>query len=298
VRILHSYFPILEISQKSDRVLSAVHLPTFLDNKFHWLAIPGLIRAIASLQALFFVVLLFNSAAIEMITPDWTRIMQGEIWRVFSFILIPAVIPPEAGSGDFTFPVVFIIIATMIAYLENDILEHTLGTTRTSLYVFATVLCQGTLINGLAYLLRDADGGALATMRFGSHYHLALFFAFATVAPHYTFRVMFILPVKVWILAAISGVIIFISCLSFPLYFIYYGIVFLPYLCWAIPLAIRWSKTRHQVQKRRNKFTAAKASVDNTLHCCIVCEKTEISDPNAEFRVAEDGEEYCLDHLP
>jgi hypothetical protein len=29
-----------------------------------------------------------------------------------------------------------------------------------------------------------------------------------------------------------------------------------------------------------------------------VCGRTEISDPELDFRMAADGEEYCEDHLP
>ena len=31
---------------------------------------------------------------------------------------------------------------------------------------------------------------------------------------------------------------------------------------------------------------------------CATCGATELTDPNLEFRVARDGEEYCLAHLP
>ncbi len=34
------------------------------------------------------------------------------------------------------------------------------------------------------------------------------------------------------------------------------------------------------------------------LHRCAICGATEVTDPNLEFRVARNGEEYCLPHLP
>ena len=34
------------------------------------------------------------------------------------------------------------------------------------------------------------------------------------------------------------------------------------------------------------------------LHKCAVCGATELTDPNLDFRVARDGEEYCMAHLP
>lgn len=274
-----------------------MHIPTFLDHKFRWLAIPNLIRAIASMQVVFFAILFFNKDAVNFISPDWNLIEKGELWRLVSFILYPVVSPPPLG-GDLAFPLLFMFFATMIAFLENDVLEHALGAVRTTLYVLATILCQGLIIHVIAYLSKGTEFGALIAMQRGYQYHLAIFFAFATIAPNYEFRIMFILPVKVWVLAAISGTVIFISSLMNPISFLFYGISFFPYLCWAIPLMIRWNKTRKQIHQRRNKFVAAQSGGASTLHLCQACGKTELNDPDAEFRVAEDGEEYCLDHLP
>jgi hypothetical protein len=38
--------------------------------------------------------------------------------------------------------------------------------------------------------------------------------------------------------------------------------------------------------------------MDEALHRCAVCGATELTDPNLDFRVARDGEEYCIAHLP
>ena len=43
---------------------------------------------------------------------------------------------------------------------------------------------------------------------------------------------------------------------------------------------------------------AAKQDEGAAFHRCTGCGRTEQSDPHLDFRVAEDGEEYCLDHLP
>jgi hypothetical protein len=34
------------------------------------------------------------------------------------------------------------------------------------------------------------------------------------------------------------------------------------------------------------------------MHCCKICGRTELTTPELEFRVSEDGEEYCAEHLP
>ncbi|MEI6178305.1 MAG: rhomboid family intramembrane serine protease [Verrucomicrobiota bacterium] len=51
--------------------------------------------------------------------------------------------------------------------------------------------------------------------------------------------------------------------------------------------------------KRRSEFKRAVSSVrSDALHQCHVCGTTERDDPDAEFRVCPDGEEYCTKHLP
>jgi hypothetical protein len=56
-------------------------------------------------------------------------------------------------------------------------------------------------------------------------------------------------------------------------------------------------QTRAEDGTRRRKL-ASKTPGEDTLHRCAVCKRTEKDDPDLEFRVAGDGEEYCLDHLP
>jgi hypothetical protein len=129
-------------------------------------------------------------------------------------------------------------------------------------------------------------------------FYIALFFAFATLFPNVEFLLFFVLPVKVWIFAMISLATIVFSCLSFPPLLLTYGLAFFPYLVWAIPRLYHWSKYRNQLNARRVKFQSQSSdSQGQTLHRCVVCNRTELSDPQLDFRVAENGDEYCLDHL-
>ncbi|MGJ8696421.1 MAG: hypothetical protein ACSHYF_08880 [Verrucomicrobiaceae bacterium] len=249
------------------------------------MAFPGLIRALALLQALFFVVLIFNPKALDVVFPDINLVMDGQVWRLFSFVLLPPILPPAAG-GSLVFPALIMFITVRLFYLFNDVLEQAWGPTRTSIYVYAVIICQGLLSN-------------VFPVGIDSHmYYLAIFFAFATILPDYTFLLMFVLPVKVWILAALAGVGILLRCFSAPILFGFYAIAYLPYLIWAIPHLWKWRKLKSRVTHRRNRFQADQSGGTPTLHRCETCNRTEISDPNLEFRVAEDDNEYCLDHLP
>ncbi len=53
-----------------------------------------------------------------------------------------------------------------------------------------------------------------------------------------------------------------------------------------------------ELMKRRRRFQSALAQSDTVLHRCAVCRRTEKDDENLDFRVGEDGEEYCEEHLP
>jgi len=74
---------------------------------------------------------------------------------------------------------------------------------------------------------------------------------------------------------------------AFINYFIFFG-----------PEIIHQARHRHDVSTRRRRFEDQSRSPTETLHRCAVCGATELSDPNLDFRVARDGEEYCMVHLP
>jgi len=68
------------------------------------------------------------------------------------------------------------------------------------------------------------------------------------------------------------------------------------YLIFFGPEIVYQARHRHEVSSRRRRFEVQ--SETEPLHKCAVCGATELSDPNLDFRVARDGEEYCLAHLP
>jgi hypothetical protein len=68
-------------------------------------------------------------------------------------------------------------------------------------------------------------------------------------------------------------------------------------LIFLAPTLLRMTKTSREVIARRAKFKAAQFSPE-TLHKCATCGRTEISNPELDFRVSSDGNEYCTAHLP
>jgi ribosomal protein L32 len=68
------------------------------------------------------------------------------------------------------------------------------------------------------------------------------------------------------------------------------------YLLFFGPAFLRNRMDQRQTANRRARFQLAQTS--ETLHRCETCGATEISHPEAEFRVTATGQEFCLDHLP
>jgi len=252
-----------------------------MERRFGWLAFPGLIRSIALLQAAFFVVLIFNENAMEPVSPNWELVKAGEVWRLIGFIFFP----PEPPGTMPILSAVFMFFAVRICFMISDGLEQAWGEFRTSLFVYAIIICQS-----LAYHALD---GAPPLV-----FYVVLFLGFATVYPSVQLLFMLIIPMKIWIIAAFIGFAFFLQAIAVPALFFPTLLCFLPYLIWAVPMLIRWRKTKGQVVKRRNTFEKAKLPAQNTLHRCAECQRTEASHPDLEFRVAENDEEYCLDHLP
>jgi len=70
------------------------------------------------------------------------------------------------------------------------------------------------------------------------------------------------------------------------------------YLLFFGPTIVSEARNRQQVTARRKRFEIQSRGPDGqALHHCAICGATELSDPNLEFRVASNGEEYCLPHL-
>ena len=260
-----------------------------LENRLRWLAFPSLLRGIAIIHFVMILLLMARPDVGQAMTFDWSKILGGEVWRIVSFLFL-AVSAPELGAQtDFDlFSLVFAFFALMIAFLFNDALENTWGVWRTSGYFYLVIIGQivANILLSVMGLAPQAEGGM--------YIYLAAFFAFATLFPNHTFLLMLIIPVKVWILAAFSGALVILAALGNPSFAIFTLFTFLPYLWWAVPMAIRKGKNRSTIEKRRVEFQSkSKAGTLASFHRCKECGATEVSHPDREFRVGEDDEEVC-----
>src|SRR5260370_8667989 len=71
----------------------------WLEHRVGFLAIPRLIPTIALLNAFVFLLNLFQPEYVYYLTLEPSRILHGEIWRIFSYIFIPQVFLSHGAVG-------------------------------------------------------------------------------------------------------------------------------------------------------------------------------------------------------
>ncbi len=247
-----------------------------LERRFGFLGIPGLIRIVVAFSALVFLLVRLNPDFISALDLNPERLRHGEIWRLVTYIFIPQ-----------TFSFLWIIFVLWFLWFIGEGLERAWGSFRLTLYFLVGMI-----------------GTTAAALFFGSYFSntmliASLFYAFARFYPDQVIYVLFILPVKIkwvaWVSAAFLLLGFFLNSNSYRMatvaalsnYLIFFG-----------PEIVYEARHRHEVSTRRRRFESHARSETEPLHQCAVCGATELSDPNLDFRVARDGEEYCVAHLP
>ncbi|GKX67263.1 rhomboid family intramembrane serine protease [Inconstantimicrobium mannanitabidum] len=207
------------------------------------------------------------------------EVMQGQVWRLITFIFIP----PSSLNP------LFLFFALYFNYLAGAGLENYWGGFKFNVYylcgMLATIIVS--FITGM-----PADS---------SYINLALFLAFACVYPDYELLLFFILPIKVKYLAILDCLVIgyeFITVYSLggKLLVITPLISFLLFFGKDL-FNLVTGRTKSYVRKQ--KFSV-KVSTDKPIHRCTVCGITDKDDPDMQFRYCSkcSGTHcYCMNHI-
>ncbi|MCX7824589.1 MAG: rhomboid family intramembrane serine protease [Verrucomicrobiae bacterium] len=248
-----------------------------LERRLGRYAIPGLVRIVIGLNALVWVLLHANREWYETLTLDPERVMQGEVWRLVSYLFIP----PAMDA-------IWLALALYFLWIVGEGLEQEWGAFKLNVFYFTGMIATTAVA---FFIARGAVDNRFL--------NLSLFLAFATVFPEFEVLLFFVLPVKVKWLGWLAALPVFWSILSGPLPIKLTAVVSLGnYLLFFAPHFWRTAMMNRQVLRRRAQFEADKRDAESeTWHRCVVCGKTERDDPNLEFRVADDDREYCMEHL-
>ncbi len=259
---------------------------TFLDRlerRIGFIAVPGLIKVVVAFTALVYVLTYLNPEFIALLRLDPAAITRGEVWRLFTYLFIPRSI---AQPGSMLGPL-WVVVALWFLWFIGEGLERAWGAFRLTLYFLVGMI--GTTV--AAFLFGDMFSNTMLAS--------TLFFAFAWFYPDEVIYVFFILPMKIkwlaWVTAALLlyGFLVESNAYRVALvvatsnFFIFFG-----------PQLFQQARHRQEVSARRRRFETQGRSDSEPLHRCATCGATELSDANLEFRVARDGEEYCMAHLP
>ena len=127
--------------------------------------------------------------------------------------------------------------------------------------------------------------------------HMTVFIGYAIIFPKIEILAFFILPVTFGFLAILETLAIVFVMANCPhplMTIFYFGTVLFP------PLLFNYKNlAQKQKQKARTKEFTEKITKNDagSFNKCKVCGKTENDEGDLEFRIADDGEEYCLEHL-
>lgn len=237
---------------------------------------------------------------------DRTLILQGQVWRLFTYAL-------TYNGGN----LLFTAIGLLCYFSLGRAIENQWGTFRFNLFYLS-----GLVLMDLYCLVFPCT----ATV---SYLNMSLFLAYATLYPETHFLLFFIIPVKAWIFALFDLAITLINVIQlsvpvfyfpynlFPLvalanYFLFFGsdVANVIPLSWRINASNLLRGKRKTASAPRAKVipfpggSARESSAPQPkapyLHRCTVCGRTDVSDPDLEFRYCSRCKGYycyCQDHI-
>ena len=229
---------------------------------------------------------------------DRDLILQGQVWRLFSYVLTY-----DASSLLMT------AISLLCYYSLGRAMENLWGTLRFNLFYLSGVLMMD------IYCM--IFGGAADVY----YLNLSLFLAYATLYPDSHFLLFFIIPVKAWIFALLDLILVLVGLFSYPFpynlfsvisianYFLFFGkdVLNVIPLSWRANARRLFRKKPKQQKAKTIPFPSAgsyEASVakpkEPYTHRCTVCGRTDVSDPELEFRYCSRCKGYycyCEEHI-
>lgn len=229
---------------------------------------------------------------------DRTAILHGQVWRLITYPLTYS-----AGNLLLTAVVLFCY------YSLGRAMENIWGTLRFNLYYLSGVVMMD------IYCLLFGGTADVAYL------NMSLFLAYATLFPDAHFLLFFIIPIKAWIFALIDLVLVLIGLVTYPFpynlfsvislanYFLFFGkdVLNVIPISWRANAA-RLFRRKPPVQRRpkvirfdAGSYEASQAVVKAPYtHKCTVCARTDLTNPELEFRYCSRCRGYycyCQDHI-
>ena len=263
--------------------------------------IPNLMRVIVIGNVAAYVLMLLTQAndanALSFLTFTLNALLHGEVWRLVTFVFVPAYSSPFA-----------LLISLYFYYWIGSTLERQWGTAKFNLYYIS-----GTLLTVLGVVLASLITGNPYLTAAGTGYvNLSMFFAFAFLFPDTTVLLFFILPVKMKWLAYLDGALFAFDIIKaigahnwagvvLPIVALLNFAVFIWPEVHYLKERAKYQNSRKTVQFRQAQQQQAKqAQQQGYRHKCAVCGRTDTDYPDLQFRYCSKCVGYhcfCQDHI-
>ena len=247
-----------------------MHFLNKMERKFGKFAIQGLMKYIILFYVAGYLINILAPQAYGFLTLEPFMIFHyGQVWRLVSWVLIP----PPTGN------IIFMLIMVVLYYQLGTALENTWGAFRFNVYIFG-----GMIFTVLGALLLFVIYGVNTPVSMGSSFstyyiNMTIFLAFAMCYPDMRIMLWFIIPIKMkWMAGFYAALIIYSMIIS----------------SWG------GSVSPKEVHRKRTYHRQVQQPKGVTRHKCAICGRTELDDPNLEFRFCSKcngNYEYCQDHL-
>lgn len=225
-------------------------------------------------------------------------ILHGQIWRLITYPLTYQINSP-----------LLMLISLFCYYSIGRSMEHYWGTLRFNLFYLTGVI--------LMDIYCMIFGGQASV----TYLNLSLFLSYATLYPDSQFLLFFIIPVKAWFFALFDLAIVLIDLLTLPFPYNFFSVISIAnYLLffgrdvlnviprsWRIKASQVLQKKKPQPKakvipfdSRSHESTRPASMQNNYTHRCTVCGRTDITNPELEFRYCSRCKGYycyCEEHI-
>lgn len=264
-----------------------------MERKFGKYAINNLTFWLIGFYVLGYIIKFTMPSVIGMLTLEPFYVMQGQVWRLISWILIP----PSTS-------IIFLIFMLMCYYFIGISIERAIGTFRYNVYLLGGMIISAIsamALYGVYYLMTGKYLLQIGTYFSTNYINMSLFLTFAVLFPNIEFRLYFLIPIKakwmgiievVWVTFSFMGgnisqrTAILASLANFLIFY----------------LSTRnYNRVSPKEIHRKQVYRQQMRQVEGvTKHKCAICGKTEKDGESLEFRFCSkcDGNyEYCQEHL-
>ena len=263
--------------------------------------IPNLMLYISLGCALVYLMTQFtqNTTLYNLLVFNRAAILKGQVWRLISYPLT-----------FYNSNILLMAISLFCYYSLGRAMENIWGTLKFNLFY----LC-GIVMMDIYCMIFNCQASV-------SYLNLSLFLSYATMYPNSQFLLLYIIPVKAWIFAlfdlalVVYGLLVypfpynFFSVISLANYFLFFGkdVLNVIPMSWRINARRLFRKGSSAPKKAKvipfpnagsYEATTARPEAPYT-HKCTVCGRTDVTNPELEFRYCSRCNGYycyCQDHI-